>query len=86
MSSSFGVDFQLYPGSPENYHSLFGVKIFREDDDAWIDLISSARVAESNKKGLIYAKAEYNSELISDLEKFLPTVVVKESVVERVQL
>ena len=86
LSSSFGVDLQLYPGSPEDYHSLFGVKIFREDEETWLDMISSARVAESNKKGLIYARAEYNNEHISDLEQFLSTVVITETVVDRVQL
>ena len=84
--SSFGADLQLYPGSPENYHSLFGVKIFREDEDVWLDIISSARVAESNKKGLIYARAEYNIDYLSDLEQFLSTVVVQECIVDRVQL
>ena len=49
-------------------------------------MISSARVAESNKKGLIYARAEYKIEHISDLEQFLSTVVVTETVVDRVQL
>merc|ERR1712228_215907 len=52
IDTSYGADFQIYPGSPKKYHSPYSIKVLNGDEN-WINIIGSNRVASSNNKDLI---------------------------------